>query len=118
MHLLPGSGQFWTPRRAAAFVAAIFPEEPRNNYEKNIELLADSVRVTPEELKEFIQPRVVAARADLSAEEITTLIPPAVQVEMDEILKNLVTCNNCGRGCPRGAYCGATRHIHGWEIVD
>jgi hypothetical protein len=74
--------------------------------------------VTPEELKEFIEPRMVAVRADLTEDEITLLIPPAVQAEMNEILKSINSCERCGRHCAPGAYCGATRHIYGWELVD
>ena len=116
MHLVPGSGMFWTPRRAAAFVAAIFPEEPRTDFDKNIELLAASFWVTPDELKEFIDPRSVARRADLTEEAMALLVPPAVQTEMDEILKSIKGCERCGRRC--GTYCNATRHLFGWELVD
>ena len=107
---------FWTPRRAAAFVAAIFPEEPHTDFDRNIQLLAASMRLTPEELKEFIDPCTLASRSDLSEEEFSLLVPPAVQAEMDEILKLIKGCKRCGRHC--GTYCDATYHIYGWELID
>jgi hypothetical protein len=126
------SGQFWNPSRACAFVKKIFPEEPFDNYEKNIELLSNFIHVTPNELKEYIDPCFVAHygyllsvdQADkrfslIDAEEyITILVPAAIQAEMKESRKTLKCCDHCGRGCEPGAYCGANRHVRGWDLID
>jgi hypothetical protein len=114
----PADSVFWTLSQARAFVKKIFPDEPPGNFEDNIYRLANSIWVTPEELKSFVDPCSFATRAGLTMEETEQLVPPAVQAEMNEILKSINSCERCGRHCAPGAYCGATRHIYGWELVD
>jgi len=99
-------------------VKKIFPEEPSGDFEDNIYRLARILWVTPEELKSFVDPCTLAAQAGLTTEETEELVPLEVQVTIKEILKTLTLCKRCGRGCLPGAYCGADRHINGWELVD
>ena len=114
----PADSVFWTLSRACAFVKKIFPDEPPGNFEDNIYRLARILWVTPEELKSFVDPCTLAARAGLTNEETEQLVPLEVQAAIEEIRKTLTPCERCGRGCLPGAYCGANRHINGWELVD